>query len=71
MGASVGQDQLPRDLPLATHDGRSLGVRLAENVAGAEWLKAQVPHGTLRVLAEHGHFVAFELWDEVLDSLGV
>jgi pimeloyl-ACP methyl ester carboxylesterase len=41
------------------------------NVAGAKWLKQQVPHGELRLLPDHGHFLAFELWDEVLDSVGV
>lgn len=38
---------------------------------GGEWLVTRLPHGLLRVLPDHGHLVAIERWDEVLDSLGV
>jgi pimeloyl-ACP methyl ester carboxylesterase len=41
------------------------------NVEGANWLSHQVPGAVLRDLPDQGHFVAFELWDEVLDSLSV
>lgn len=48
-----------------------IGEQDAGNVDGATWLKEHVPHGSLRALPDHGHFVAFELWDQVLDSLAV
>lgn len=41
------------------------------NVGGARWLSHQVPGAVLRELPDQGHFVAFELWDDVLDSLRV
>lgn len=41
------------------------------NVEGAHWLVDQIPGAALRELPDHGHLVAFELWDEVLDSLGL
>ena len=41
------------------------------NVEGARWLSHHVPGAVLRALPDQGHFVAFELWDDVLDSLHV
>lgn len=48
-----------------------IGLQDKGNVEGARWVADQVPGAVLRELPEHGHFVAFELWDEVLDSLRV
>ncbi len=41
------------------------------NVEGARWLAGEVPKAVLRELPDHGHLIAFELWTQVLDSLGV
>jgi pimeloyl-ACP methyl ester carboxylesterase len=48
-----------------------LGGQDTGNLEGGEWLAARIPHGTLRVVPDHGHLVAFERWDEMLDSLAV
>jgi pimeloyl-ACP methyl ester carboxylesterase len=48
-----------------------IGEQDKGNVEGGEWLASEVPHGTLRLIPDAGHFVAFERWDEVLDSLAV
>jgi pimeloyl-ACP methyl ester carboxylesterase len=48
-----------------------LGEQDIPALEGGEWLAARIPHGTLRVLPDHGHMVAVERWDDVLDSLGV
>jgi pimeloyl-ACP methyl ester carboxylesterase len=41
------------------------------NIGPAQWLKSRIPHGDLRILPGHGHLVIFELWDEVLEALGL
>lgn len=48
-----------------------LGEQDTANLEAGEWLATRIPHGKLRVMPDHGHFVAFERWGEVLDSLGV
>jgi pimeloyl-ACP methyl ester carboxylesterase len=48
-----------------------LGEEDSGNIGPANWLKAQIPHGDLRILPGHGHLVIFELWDQVLDALGL
>lgn len=48
-----------------------IGDEDASNVEGARWLGSEVPGAALRELPDHGHFIGLELWDEVLDSLGV
>lgn len=48
-----------------------LGVQDALNVEGGPWLGERIPHARVNILEDHGHFVIFELWDQVLDSLGV
>ena len=48
-----------------------MGEEDGGNVEAAPWLVAGVPHAELRVLADQGHFVAFERWGDVLTSLGV
>jgi pimeloyl-ACP methyl ester carboxylesterase len=41
------------------------------NVPAGPWLKERIPHADIRLLPDQGHFIAFELWDDVLDSLRV
>jgi pimeloyl-ACP methyl ester carboxylesterase len=48
-----------------------MGEEDGGNVEAAPWLVAGAQHAELRVLADQGHFVAFERWDDVLSSLGV
>ncbi len=48
-----------------------IGLQDRGRVEGARWVAGQIPGAVLRELPDHGHFVAFELWDEVLDSLRV
>lgn len=48
-----------------------LGSEDAVNVEGGAWLGARIPHATISVLQGHGHYLIFELWDQVLDSLGL
>lgn len=36
---------------------------------GEQWLLEHLPHAELRVVPDYGHFVGFDLWNEVLDSL--
>ncbi|MEO8461746.1 MAG: alpha/beta hydrolase [Chloroflexota bacterium] len=48
-----------------------LGEQDAGNPEGGQWLATLVPHGEVRLLPDYGHFVIFEVWDDVLDSLGV
>ena len=47
------------------------GIQDGGNVEAARWLAAQVPGAVLREMSDQGHFLAFERWDDVLDSLGV
>lgn len=47
------------------------GLQDTGNVEGARWVADQIPGAVLRELPDHGHFVAFELWDDILDRLGV
>jgi len=47
------------------------GLQDTGNVEGARWVAGHVQGAVLRELPDRGHFVAFELWDEVLDSLRV
>jgi pimeloyl-ACP methyl ester carboxylesterase len=41
------------------------------NLGPARWLAAHIAQADLRILPGHGHLVIFELWDEVLDALGL
>lgn len=47
-----------------------LGAEDVVNVEGGPWLGDRIRHATVTVLQDHGHFLIFELWDQVLDSLG-
>jgi len=47
------------------------GLQDTDNVEGARWVAGHVQGAVLRELPDRGHFVAFDLWDEVLDSLRV
>lgn len=47
-----------------------IGLQDKGNVDGARWVAEQIPGAVLREMPDHGHFVAFELWDDVLDSIG-
>ena len=48
-----------------------LGVEDVVNVEGGAWLGERIPHATVNVLQDQGHYLIFELWDQVLDSLGL
>lgn len=47
------------------------GLQDKGNVEGARWVAGQIQGAVLRQLPDQGHFVVFELWDEILDSLRV
>lgn len=46
-----------------------VGEQDTGNVGQAKWLAGQIQHAELRALEGHGHLVAFELWEELLDGL--
>jgi pimeloyl-ACP methyl ester carboxylesterase len=48
-----------------------IGEQDEGNLESAEWLAARVPGATMRLVPDAGHFLAFERWDKVLDSLGL
>ena len=48
-----------------------LGIEDALNVEAGPWLGERIPHAKVNILEGYGHFVIFELWDRVLDSLEV
>ena len=47
-----------------------LGAEDTINLEAGPWLAERIPHAQLHLLEGHGHYLIFELWDQVLDSLG-
>jgi pimeloyl-ACP methyl ester carboxylesterase len=48
-----------------------LGEEDRGNIGPARWLADHIAHADLRILPGYGHFVIFELWDAVLDAMGL